>query len=60
MLEVASIRIAMIMQTKVGIVIAGQYEVDSFNDRTDSQFRRRSSAGSSNCVLQEQLGIVLL
>jgi hypothetical protein len=40
MLEVSSIRIAAMMLTLVGIVDAGLYEVDSFNDRTDGQFRR--------------------
>jgi len=42
MLAVSSIRIAVIMLTLVGIVDAGQYELDSLNDRTDGQFRRRS------------------
>lgn len=41
MLEVSSIRIAVMMLTLVGILAAGQDQVDSFNDRTDGQFRRR-------------------
>lgn len=41
MFVVTTIRIAMAMQTNVGVVSAGQYEVDSFNDRTDGQFRQR-------------------
>lgn len=40
MLAVSSIRIAVMMLMFVGIVDAGQHEVDSFNDRTDGQFRR--------------------
>ncbi len=40
MLEVSSIWIAMMMVTHVSIFVAGQYQVDSFNDRTDGQFRR--------------------
>ncbi len=42
MLEVSSIRIAVMMLTLVGIVAAGLDQVDSFNDRTDGQFRRRT------------------
>jgi len=53
MLVVSSIRIAAVMLTLVGIVDAGLYEVDSFNDRTDGHFRRRPSHGGCPFVLQE-------
>ena len=52
MLAVSSIRIAVMMVTMVSIVFAGQYEVDSFNDRTDGQFRRHSKLGRYRFVLQ--------
>ena len=45
MLAVSSIRIAVMMVTFVSIVVAGQYEVDSFNNRTDGQFRRLARYG---------------
>lgn len=47
MLVVSSIRIAAMMLTLVGIVHAGQYEVDMFNDRTDGQSRRLPRDGGS-------------
>ncbi len=43
MLEVSQIQIAAMMLTLVGVVDAGPYVIDSFNDRTDGQFRRRSN-----------------
>ncbi|MBN9457234.1 MAG: hypothetical protein J0I54_11460 [Bosea sp.] len=55
MLEVSSIRIAAIVLTLVGIVDAGQYEVDSFNDRTDGQFRRHRQLGGCQSVPQGAL-----
>lgn len=45
MLEVSSIRIAVMMLTLVGILAAGLDQVDSFNDRTDGQFRRPRRLG---------------
>lgn len=44
-LEVSSIRVAVRMLTIVGIIAAGLDQVDSFNDRTDGQFRRLEAGG---------------
>ena len=52
MLEVSSIRIAAMMLTLVGIVAAGLDQVDSFNDRTDGQFRRPVTVGGCPSVPQ--------
>jgi hypothetical protein len=54
MLEVSSIRIAVMMLTLVGIVAAGPDQVDSFNDRTDGQFRRLVTVGGCQSVPQGQ------
>lgn len=55
MLAVSSIRIAVILLTFVRLVDAGQYEVDSFNDRTDGQFRRHAASGDCHSVPQDDV-----
>lgn len=52
MLEVSSIGIAVMMLTLVGIVAAGLDQLDSFNDRTDGQFRRLVVSGGRHSVPQ--------
>jgi hypothetical protein len=54
MLEVSSIGIAVMMLTLVGIVAAGLDQLDSFNDRTDGQFRRLATGGGCQSVPQGQ------
>lgn len=55
MLVVSSIQFASMVLTQVGIVDTGQYEVDSFNDHTDGQFRRLSSVGEPHFGSQEAI-----
>lgn len=59
MLEVASMLVGCPMLTvMVGVVIAATYRVDSLNNRTDGQSRRRSTSMCPGCSPQVELGRV--